>query len=107
LDFLSLAIAGNYWGWVIIDKEFWADPPDLNTEAGKAAAFDAINARAGTYACDGRGNWSWNQTFSIDPTSAKVPIHTAIEIDDPETRWWFFDADGERIQPGGRAVKVE
>ncbi len=101
------AIMGNYFAWIIIDKAFLADPPDLNTLEGKAAAYDAILADAGTFAYDGNSRFVWNRTFAKNTQDATLPLLSENELHGNTINYWVLDPDGKRIEPGGKNVRAE
>jgi hypothetical protein len=78
------AIAGNYFAWIIIQKDFWRGSVDLSTEAGKAEAFDAIIAEAGTFSCDHKGYYFWNRTLASHPA-----VSTQKTGERPAFRWRY------------------
>lgn len=95
----------DYFAWIVVNKEFWANPPDLNTVEGKAMAFDNITAASGTYTCNDGSRFEWNRLHAKDYRAEKALFSTESEFEGTVQTYFGWDAEENRTE-WGKAVQM-
>jgi hypothetical protein len=93
----------DHFAWIVVNKEFWADPPDLSTVEEKARAFDNIIAATGTYTCEDGNRFEWNRQHAKDYRAEGALFSTESEFEGDVQTYFGWDADGERTEWGKAA----
>jgi len=101
------ALAGGYFGWILVEKAWWDGQTDWSTAEGKAAAFDKITTATGSYSCDQQGRPHWKNLHAKDYRVEGQSFATENELQGGNIQFWFLDAEGKRNGGGGKAKRLK
>lgn len=101
------AAAGDYFAWILIDKDFWSIKKSPETVENKADAFDHIVAAAGTYSCDDHGIYTWNRIHDKDYRMEGLPFSSENVVEKDIQSYWVLDENGNRTDFQGTCDRLK